>query len=129
MTKDIVVREKRWVRSRNGYIAGICEGLASRLGLPSWVLRAAWLFAVLAYGVGAFLYLVLAICLPREDRASDSEKPKLLGVCLRLSHRFGIEPGILRALVIFAALASLGTVGIAYVVLHFVLPQDDYITV
>lgn len=130
MVKDIVIQKKRWVRSQDGWIAGVCGGLAHRFGIEPWIIRLLWAGAFLVYGAGALLYLILALTFPREDRTGSVDERKLLGVCYRLSQRTGIEVGPLRALTILAGLVSLGTVLILYVVLHFVLPanSDTYVT-
>jgi phage shock protein PspC (stress-responsive transcriptional regulator) len=47
------------------WLGGVCGGLGSALGIPAWMLRAAFLFCLLAFGAGFLLYLVLWICIPR----------------------------------------------------------------
>jgi phage shock protein PspC (stress-responsive transcriptional regulator) len=50
--------------SKDSWLGGVCGGLGAATPVPSWMWRAAFLFAVLAYGVGFLLYLVLWICVP-----------------------------------------------------------------
>jgi phage shock protein PspC (stress-responsive transcriptional regulator) len=38
--------------------------------MPSWIWRTAFLFALLGFGVGLLLYLVLWICLPVDKAQS-----------------------------------------------------------
>lgn len=52
--------------STDKWLGGVCGGLAAAFALPAWLLRAAFLFFLLAYGTGLLLYLVLWICLPKE---------------------------------------------------------------
>lgn len=58
--------QKRWLRSPDGIIAGVCSGLARRLGVSSLVVRAVTVTAFLCTGffpVG-LIYLLLALILP-----------------------------------------------------------------
>lgn len=114
----------KWVRSENGWIAGVCQGLADSFNLPVGVLRACVvLFTFLAFGTGLLVYLILAFCLPEKNSVALSEQKKLLGVCLRLSRAFNLEVGLVRALTVFLALASFGITVVGYVILHFLVPD------
>jgi len=115
----------KWVRSKDGWIAGICQGLGERFNIDPLWFRAGWVVAILVFGIGALAYLILAFTLPREDKILDSEQPKFLGVCKKLGERFDIEIGLVRALTVFAALSSLGIVFVVYFILFFVLPDES----
>jgi phage shock protein PspC (stress-responsive transcriptional regulator) len=52
--------------SNDRWIGGVCGGLGAATPLPSWMWRVAFLFSLLAFGVGLLLYLVLWICMPRD---------------------------------------------------------------
>lgn len=57
---------RRWLRSPDGMIAGVCSGLARRLGVSRTLVRVVTFLAFLSTGfwpVGA-IYLLLAILLP-----------------------------------------------------------------
>jgi len=54
----------------HGVVAGVCAGLAGRLGLPPLLLRAGFLAGALAGGLGAVLYGVLWLVLPGEAGAN-----------------------------------------------------------
>lgn len=59
--------QKRWMRSPDGIIAGVCSGLARRLGLSTFLVRLVTFIAFLATGfcpVG-LAYLILALVLPK----------------------------------------------------------------
>ena len=58
----------KWVRSQDGAIFGVCKGLARALDLSPGLMRLLWLFSVLFLGAGLWLYLILAVSLPREDK-------------------------------------------------------------
>lgn len=114
----------RYVRSSNGMFAGICEGISKQVGIPAWAIRVIWiLFTLLAFGTGIIIYMILAFCLPDEDSVVQAEQKKLLGVCLRLSRAFNMEVGVVRALTVLLALASLGITIVGYIILNFVLPD------
>lgn len=70
---------KKFVRSKNGKIAGVCAGVADYLGWNVGFVRLLWLVLAFA-GVGApvLFYLILAFILPvegsRESYAERMEK-------------------------------------------------------
>ncbi|WEV77517.1 PspC domain-containing protein [Janibacter cremeus] len=58
---------RQLVRPRNGkWIAGVCAGLADRLGLPRFLVRLGFvIFGIV--GVGELVYIVLWILMPKSD--------------------------------------------------------------
>lgn len=48
-------------------IAGVCGGLAYGLGVPALLVRLVFIAAVLGYGVGVGVYLILALVMPNWD--------------------------------------------------------------
>jgi phage shock protein C len=56
--------------STDHWIGGVCGGLGRATPIPSWMWRAGFLFCLLAYGIGALLYIVLWICLPSDAAVS-----------------------------------------------------------
>lgn len=117
--------EIRWVRAKDGAIAGVCKGLAKSLDLDLNFLRLAWLVSLLFAGCGFWAYIILAIALPREDKLTEATNPKLLGVCVRLSRRLELEVGVVRALAIISAFLSMGASIVAYIILRFVIPETE----
>jgi phage shock protein PspC (stress-responsive transcriptional regulator) len=115
----------RWVRSADGMIAGVSGGLAKALGVEPWIVRLLWVVSVLAFGTGVAIYLVLAFCLPREDRLHEAYQKRYLGVCYRISRKTGHEVGLIRVLAVALALASFGATMVAYLVLYVVLKEDE----
>ena len=111
-----------WLRSKNGIIAGVCQGVADRLVVHPWLIRGLWLASVLFFGAGLVLYFILAIGLSREDKIQEGQSKKVLGVCLRISKNAGVDVGMVRVLTMISACMSFGLVILAYVVLHFLLP-------
>ena len=78
----------------------------------------------LSPGTGFLVYIIFALCLPREDRIHDAEQNKLLGVCYRISQSTGLDVGLVRAGAVMLGLASLGTTVIGYFILYFVVPDN-----
>lgn len=61
-----------WTRSSSERtLAGVCGGLAEILGLPTAVVRLAFVLGtIISSGVGIVIYVVLAIVMPLDDAAS-----------------------------------------------------------
>ena len=112
-----------FVRSRDGVLAGVCAGLAHRLGVESWLIRLIWLATVLLFGTGVLAYLVLAIALPREDKLATALSPRVLGVAARVAYRMQLDVGLVRAIFLGIGLASAGVAILIYLMLHFLLPR------
>lgn len=125
MTSAISLTRMQWVRSPDGIIAGVCEGMGKQLDMNPWILRAAWLATVLFYGTGLLFYFIMAFALPRSDRLAVAKGKRYLGVCSRIAKKSGFDVGLVRALTVVIGLFSLGATMVGYVVLHFVLPEDD----
>jgi phage shock protein C len=113
----------RWVRARDGAIFGVCKGLSRAMNVPLGMLRLAWVLCTLFGGIGLGIYLLLTICLPREDRVYQAMEPKILGVCARLARRADLEVGVVRFLCLCFLFASLGITSILYLVGYFALPE------
>lgn len=123
VTLETALTEQRWVRSKNGLVAGVCDGLGRRFNIDPWILRGLWLVAALMFGTGVFLYVILAATLPREDYLERAKEKRLLGVCARMSRQSGVDVGAIRAMAVLLAFASFGATLVGYFVLHFVMPH------
>ncbi len=56
---------KRFVRSTNDRkIAGVCAGVADYFDMDPTIIRVLWLIAVLCFGTGLFVYVILWIAVP-----------------------------------------------------------------
>lgn len=117
-------QNNQWVRSHDGWIAGVCQGLGERFGVNSGFLRLMWVFSILCLGAGLFMYFILAFCLPLEGQEEEALKPRILGVCSRLSQRMDLDVGLVRALAIVIGFGSAGTAILAYIILHFLIPSE-----
>ncbi len=132
-------------RAADGLVAGVCEGIARRFGVSSLLVRLLWLGAVLLFGTGVLLYLVMWWIVPREDRVpvettaweqlpDGRRRPyfrrttvdrKLLGVCGGFARRFGVDASLVRLGVLTAATMSAGLVLIAYLVAALLMPSAE----
>jgi phage shock protein PspC (stress-responsive transcriptional regulator) len=119
-------RSQKWVRSSNGWIAGVCQGLGVKFQLNPMLLRLAWVLSVLFFGVGLLIYIGLAICLPKEGyEQREAESDKVLGVCRRIAQRSQLDVGLVRFFCLLLAVTSLGATLVGYIVLHFVLDENS----
>lgn len=118
-------QNNQWVRSHDGWIAGVCQGLGERFDLNPGFLRLLWIGSVLFFGVGLFLYFVLAFCLPLEGREEEALRPRFLGVCSRLAQRMDLDVGLVRTLMVIVGVGSLGTTFLVYIILHFLVPSES----
>ncbi len=119
------ILQNPWTRSKEGWIAGVCQGLAERFDMNPGAVRLLWIASVIFLGVGVLLYFLCAFIMPVEGEEEKALRPKILGVCLRLSERMEIDVVPLRILAVIALLGSFGTVFFIYILLHFLLPTDE----
>lgn len=115
----------RWTRAKDGALAGVCKGLADALGIETWIVRVIWLIAILWFGTGVLLYLILAVCLPRVDRLDQALDRKVLGVCGRIAKRYRIEVGLVRTGFVLLALITFGVAVLGYGLCYFLVPKAD----
>jgi phage shock protein C len=57
--------EKKLVR-KDKKIFGVCGGLGAYFGIDPTLVRVVFLIAVLGFGTGLLLYIILAIVMPEE---------------------------------------------------------------
>ena len=123
MTGNAADFKYRWTRAADGALAGVCKGLGESLGIETWMLRAIWLVAVLWFGTGLLLYLILAISLPRVDRLDQALDGKILGVCARIAKRYQLEVGVVRTAAIFFLVVTFGAAILVYGLCYFLVPK------
>ncbi|MBK23051.1 MAG: hypothetical protein CME70_03505 [Halobacteriovorax sp.] len=124
MVVEVNSIDKKWVRSKDGWLFGVFEGIGERYDIEPNLLRAVWFLSLFLFGSGIFLYLLMSMVLPREDKLVDFEEPKFLGVCLRLSRNFGVDLGLVRLITVMSFLASFGLAFIAYIAIYIFLPES-----
>lgn len=115
----------KWTRAKDGVFFGVCKGLARTFEVPVGFTRLAWVISVLFFGAGIWLYLMLAVSLPREDKALESLNGRLLGVCAKIALRSQVEVGLVRFAAICLALLSFGASVVGYIVLYFVIDNQQ----
>jgi len=116
------------LRSNNGILAGVCKGFGQRTGIDPWLIRFGFIAGVLFFGTGILLYLILAVGFPKEDQGYLIGRKKILGVCQKISQRTNVEIGIVRSLMVTAALVSLGMTVIGYVAIYLLTAAEkDYL--
>ncbi|MBO9667473.1 MAG: PspC domain-containing protein [Bdellovibrio sp.] len=113
----------KWTRASDGSLAGVCKGLGQAFGIETWMLRVIWLVAVLWFGSGILLYLILAISLPRVDQLDHALDRKVLGVCARIARRYQLEVGGVRMAACFLLLVTFGAAILVYGLCYFLVPE------
>ncbi len=111
-----------WTRSDNGMIFGVCQAIAERFDLDVMLVRIAVVLSLFFGGLGFFLYLILALALPKKSNVRNAMNPRVFGVCARFALRFELDVALVRVVALLALLCSGGTALIVYLALYFILP-------
>ena len=59
---------KRLVKGRDKKIFGVFSGLGEYFDIDPTIVRVIFLFALIAFGTGLLLYLILALVMPNPDQ-------------------------------------------------------------
>jgi phage shock protein PspC (stress-responsive transcriptional regulator) len=79
MTEGLGVRPRlRRVKGKS-WLGGVCAGFGYWLGIPTWLVRLIWTALVLAYGVGAVIYVLLWIFMPTWDGVPEGYEERAGG--------------------------------------------------
>ncbi len=116
----------RFYRSKEGYLAGVCRGMAESFEFNPTLVRILWLGAIFFYGFGLGVYIILALSLPRQDQLEKAFNRRLLGVCGKLAKKMQWEVGLVRFATILLSLGSFGFAVLAYIVLYFSFEEESY---
>ncbi len=54
-----------------GWIGGVCAGVAYKFEIPVWIVRLVWALAVFGAGLGSWLYIFLWIFMPKWDKTPE----------------------------------------------------------
>jgi phage shock protein PspC (stress-responsive transcriptional regulator) len=114
-----------WVRSENGMIFGVCQGVANRFDADVMLVRLAFVVLTLMGFSGIVLYLAFAIGIPHEAELPGSMDSRLFGVCARFARRFHFDVGLVRSLSLLTLLCTGGTLILVYFALYFILPTME----
>ncbi|MEO0815176.1 MAG: PspC domain-containing protein, partial [Myxococcota bacterium] len=105
------------VRTRDGYVAGVCDGLGRYFDVNPTLIRIGWLAAVVFFGTGLLAYVAMWWLMPREDQLAleqtqwqrnsatgryspplqrTTHDKKIFGVCGGLARSWQIDPVFVR---------------------------------
>jgi phage shock protein PspC (stress-responsive transcriptional regulator) len=114
---------KKWTRSREGWIGGVCGGMAKTLNVNVTAFRLLWAIGTLCFGLSVLMYFAFWALFPREDKQFEPDSKILFGVCLKIADRFGVEVSWVRILTVLSPIPSFGTTVFLYIVLAVLLPE------
>lgn len=60
--------------NKNHWLGGVCAGIAYWLGIPTWIVRLACTVVTLFYGIGALIYVLLWIFMPKWENEPENYK-------------------------------------------------------
>lgn len=115
----------QWERAHDGIMFGVCKGFARQFDVGVWLIRFGFIFFTLFGGLGFIFYLILGFSMPNENESALDRQKKVLGVCYRLSQRAQMPVGLVRFLAASLALFSFGAALVGYLVLFFLIPQNE----
>ncbi len=115
----------RWVRDDNGWIGGVCAGLARQFDVPVAVIRLAWFLSIWCLGFGLLLYVMCWISFPKFSRLEKAHQKVILGVCARIARRGDLDVGIARLIALGLLLSTFGAALVGYILLHFFLTESN----
>lgn len=61
------MNKKLYLSDTDKKIGGVCGGLADFFNIDVTIIRIIWLVALLCYGSGLLLYIILWIAVPRQN--------------------------------------------------------------
>ena len=133
--KNLHISEKEKI------LVGVCAGIGESFNINANLVRGAFLLSLLFGFSGFFIYLALAVILPKGDKQpevidaekAEEEKTKicrswgkrmLAGVCGGFSNYFGWDVSLIR--LGFVAMSFAGGIGIfLYLFFWFIFPNED----
>jgi phage shock protein PspC (stress-responsive transcriptional regulator) len=130
---------RRLTRSRDGKIAGVCEGIADYVGVDPTFIRLLWVILSVIPGVligGVIAYLLAWLVMPEGPPASaplqqrskiyrSTSDRKVAGVCGGLAEYFGVDATPIRLLWVILSVLPGAIFGglIVYVVAWILIPK------
>jgi len=115
---------------KNAVLGGVCAGIAKSLGMPTLLIRLAFIFGTLWLGGGVLIYLILWLLMPVEDASflenfkleRDEQNGLIGGVCAGIANSLGINVMVIRLLWVIAVF-YFGFGLIPYVILWILMPK------
>lgn len=132
--------ENLHLSEKDKIIFGVCAGIGESFGVNANLIRIAFLISLLFGFLGFFLYLILAVILPKNNKKQEVvdveeekertkicrswEKRMLAGVCGGFSNYFGWDVSLIR--LAFVLMTMAGGVGVLlYLFFWFIFPNED----
>ncbi len=128
------------ISGKNKILTGVCAGIGESFGINANFVRGGFLISLLFGFSGFFIYLILAIILPKGEKklevidAEDEEektkicrswdKRMLAGVCGGFANYFGWDVSLIR--IAFVAMTFAGGIGaFLYLFFWFIFPNEN----
>ena len=128
------------ISDKDKILTGVCAGIGESFGINANYVRGAFLISLPFGFSGFFIYLILAVILPKDEKNPDvidiedeEEKTKicrswdkrmLAGVCGGLAKYLGWDVSLVR--LAFVAMSFAGGIGIfLYLFFWFIFPNED----
>jgi len=128
------------ISDKEKILTGVCAGIGESFGINANLVRGAFLISLPFGFSGFFIYLILAVILPKGeekpeviDVEDEEEKTKicrswdkrmLAGVCGGFSNYFGWDVSLIR--VVFVAMTFAGGIGaLLYLFFWFIFPNEE----
>ncbi len=123
--------------SADKIFAGVCGGIGEYFNIDSAIIRIIWAIATLFYGTGLIIYIIFALCLPKDDQIekvnirrnkkkfqkSSSDKV-FAGVCGGIAEYFNINSFWIR-LIWFLICWFKGIGILIYLVFALIMPEEQ----
>jgi phage shock protein PspC (stress-responsive transcriptional regulator) len=114
----------------NKILGGVCSGIAKSTGLPTLLVRLAFIFGTLWLGGGVLIYLILWLLIPAETTGilenfkleRDEANGMIGGVCAGISIAIGMNVTIMRLLWLISVF-YFGFGLIPYLILWILMPK------
>ncbi|MCK5050677.1 MAG: PspC domain-containing protein [Candidatus Cloacimonetes bacterium] len=128
------------ISDKEKILTGVCAGIGESFGINANFVRGAFLISLPFGFSGFFIYLILAVILPKGeekpeviDVEDEEEKTKicrswdkrmLAGVCGGFANYFGWDVSLIR--IAFVAMTFAGGIGaLLYLFFWFIFPNED----
>jgi len=128
------------ISDKDKILTGVCAGIGESFGINANYVRGAFLISLLFGFSGFFIYLILVLILPKDEKKTDiidveddEEKTKICrswkkrmiaGVCGGFSNYFKWDVSLIR--IAFVAMTLAGGIGIfLYLFFWFIFPNEE----
>jgi phage shock protein PspC (stress-responsive transcriptional regulator) len=119
---------------RNAVLGGVCAGIAKSLGMPTLLVRLAFIIGLCWLGAPLLIYLLLWILMPADDYSTefldnfvlerDEANGMIAGVCAGLAESIGMDVTIMRLLWV-CSVFYFGFGVVPYLILWILMPKKS----